>query len=105
MEEDRISHVNKAVEKAKEEGVKERTQQNDKGDPSKSAAVEIAKEKSEKRKVGEKDGEWKKVARKTTIECSLSVINDRILKNSTTDNIPVPHKSSIFMYVFISITC
>lgn len=83
------------MEKTKKEGVKDGTQKNDKRDSSKSTVVEIATEKLGKRKAEEKGCEWKKVARMTATENSLSVRSDA--KNSTTDNNPLPRKSSIFM--------
>ncbi|CAG9537347.1 unnamed protein product [Cercopithifilaria johnstoni] len=87
--EDGISDGSKAIQKAKEE-VKDGIQQSDKRDPSRSTVVEIAKGKLEKQKFGEKGCEWKKAARKTAAEDSLSMIIDGIAKNSTTDNIPPP---------------
>uniref|UniRef100_A0A0R3RY12 BTP domain-containing protein n=1 Tax=Elaeophora elaphi TaxID=1147741 RepID=A0A0R3RY12_9BILA len=85
--EDGIGDGNKPVEKAKEEGVKDGAVQNEKRDPS---IVEIAKGKLEKRKLGEKSCEWKKIARKTATENSLSVIVDGAAKNLTIDNTSLP---------------
>ncbi|VDK71934.1 unnamed protein product [Litomosoides sigmodontis] len=87
VKDDGVNNGSKAVEKAKKEGVKDGIQKNEKRDPSRSAVVEIATEKLGKRKAGEKGCEWKKVARTTGTEISLSVHNDVI--NSTTDITPL----------------
>lgn len=104
MKEDGINDGSKAREKAKEEEMKDGAQKSDERDASKSTLVEFAKGKLEKRKVGEKVNEWKKVAKKTTVESALSVIVDGIAKNSTTDNTPLSRKSLVFMFIF-NTTC
>uniref|UniRef100_A0A1I7VDE2 Bromodomain associated family protein, variant n=1 Tax=Loa loa TaxID=7209 RepID=A0A1I7VDE2_LOALO len=87
VEEDDISDGSKAVEKVKE-GIKDEAQKNGKRNASKNTLDEITKGKSERRKVGEKANEWKKIVKKTTAKSSLSGTVDGITKCSITDNTP-----------------
>ncbi|VDP18127.1 unnamed protein product [Onchocerca flexuosa] len=92
--EDGISVGNKAAEKTNE-GVKDGPQKNGKKDASKSKPVENVGEKLEKHKIGGKSNEWKKVAKKTAAESSLSVVVDSITKSSTNDDTPVSHLKAL----------
>lgn len=99
MKDDGVSDGNKAGEKINE-GVKDGSQKNGKNDASKSTPVENVRGKLEKHKIGGKSNEWKKVAKKTTAESSLSVIVDSITKSSTNDDTPVSRKLPVVIYTF-----
>uniref|UniRef100_A0A8R1XYG1 BTP domain-containing protein n=1 Tax=Onchocerca volvulus TaxID=6282 RepID=A0A8R1XYG1_ONCVO len=94
VKDDGVSDGNKAGEKINE-GVKDGSQKNGKNDASKSTPVENVRGKLEKHKIGGKSNEWKKVAKKTTAESSLSVIVDSITKSSTNDDTPVSHLKTL----------
>nr|CDQ00522.1 BMA-TAF-3, isoform j [Brugia malayi] len=89
VEDDDTNGDSKAIEKVKEEGLKDEAKKNDKRGTSKNTLDEIAKGKIEKCKVEEKDSEWKKVTKKTAIENSLSVIFGGMAKSSAADNTPL----------------
>lgn len=80
--------------------MKDGTRKNEKRDDVRSTLDEIAKGKLEKRKVVEKGNESHKVAKKTAVESSLSVIIDGITKSSTTGNVTLIRTSLIYINLF-----